>query len=324
MKIVLITLNLILAALLVWGSVGIIRNLRSSKPEAGFTVKKKVPGTAKTKKESPPAATPATVTETEPVLPLATQVENIVKTNIFNQERCPNSGIFGSTRVEMTLVGTFTIGKSSGAIILQKAQTREMPFMPWMNQGQQGQQRQQGIGQRGGMSGNMGPNQNQNQGMGSSRRQMGGSRNTSQFNRGGMSNLQGTNTQGTNTQGTTAAAQQNTYKQYVRLGETLSNGYKLVEVTRTRVVLTRGGDKLELELADASKNQPQSSSTRSANPSQTQVMQQMMNSMQQMQQMQVMQGFQMMRMGQQQNQQGGDQPPQQNSGRNGTAARSRR
>jgi len=274
MKIILITLNLILAALLVWGGVGIIRNIRSAKPEAGFTVKKKVPGTAKTKKESTPAATPATVAETEPVLPLATQVENIIKTNIFNQERCPNSGIFGSTRVEMTLVGTFTIGKTSGAIILQKAQTREMPFMPWLNQGQQGQQRQVGIGQRGGMNGgNMGPNQNQNQGMGSSRRQTGSSRNTTQFNRSGISNFQGTN----NTQGTTTATQQNTYKQYVRLGETLSNGYKLVEVTRNRVVLTRGGDKLELELADASKNQPQSSGTaRSANPNQTQVMQQML------------------------------------------------
>ncbi|MGC8141259.1 hypothetical protein ACP3W2_27960, partial [Salmonella enterica] len=37
------------------------------------------------------------------------------------------------------------------------------------------------------------------------------------------------------------------YKQYVRLGETMANGYTLAEVDRNRVVLTRGNDKLELE-----------------------------------------------------------------------------
>ena len=43
-------------------------------------------------------------------------------------------------------------------------------------------------------------------------------------------------------------------KQYVRLGETMSNGYTLAEVTRQRAVLVRGNDKLELELQDPSKN----------------------------------------------------------------------
>ena len=43
-------------------------------------------------------------------------------------------------------------------------------------------------------------------------------------------------------------------KQYVRLGETMANGYTLAEVTRTRAVLVRGNDKMELELQDPSKN----------------------------------------------------------------------
>jgi len=43
-------------------------------------------------------------------------------------------------------------------------------------------------------------------------------------------------------------------KQYVRLGETMSNGYTLAEVTRQHAVLVRGNDKLELELQDPSKN----------------------------------------------------------------------
>lgn len=318
MKTILIILNMLLAAVLVWNGIGIIRNIRSAKPEAGFTVKKKIPGAARTKKDnaapetsSPGTSGTANTSETEAPLTLSAQVDNIIKANIFNQERCPNSGA-GSTRVEMTLVGTFTIGNASGAIILQKAQTREMPF-PWMNQGQFGQQRQMGIGQRGANTGaNTAGNQNQNQNAGGSRRQFGG-------NRGGTGSFtQGTpqgNTQG-NTQGTSSQPQ--TFKQYVRLGETLSNGYKLVEVTRTRVVLTRGGDKMELELVEASKNQTPAGATRSTAPNQTQVMQQMLTSMQQMQ---MMQGLQMMRMGQQGQQ---DNQPPQNTGRNGTAARPRR
>lgn len=318
MKAILIILNMFLAAVLVWNGIGIIRNIRAAKPEAGFTVKKKISGAARIKKENAAPETSgsgasgtANTSETETPLTLSAQVDNIIKANIFNQERCPNSGA-GSTRVEMTLVGTFAIGSSSGAIILQKAQTRQMPF-PWMNQGQFGQQRQMGIGQRGGNTGANTPgNQNQNQNAGGSRRQFGGNRggNTGSFTQG---NTQGTSTQGTN-------SQPQTFKQYVRLGETLSNGYKLVEVTRNRVVLTRGGDKMELELADASKNQTPAGAPRSTAPNQTQVMQQMLTSMQQMQ---MMQGLQMMRMGQQ-GQQDNQPPQQQNTGRNGTAARARR
>jgi hypothetical protein len=48
--------------------------------------------------------------------------------------------------------------------------------------------------------------------------------------------------------------QQAPIKQYVRVGETLSNGYTLTEVSRTKAVLTKNGDKMELELQDPSKN----------------------------------------------------------------------
>lgn len=48
-------------------------------------------------------------------------------------------------------------------------------------------------------------------------------------------------------------------KQYVRLGETLANGYVLAEVSRTRAVLVRGNDKMELELQDPSKNRASAS-----------------------------------------------------------------
>ena len=79
-------------------------------------------------------------------------------------------------------------------------------------------------------------------------------------------------------------------QQYVRLGETLSNGYTLIEVTRTSATLARsGGGKMVLELQEASKNQPQAA-RRATN--QNPIVQQM----QRMQQMQMVQNMQMMRM----------------------------
>ena len=46
-------------------------------------------------------------------------------------------------------------------------------------------------------------------------------------------------------------------QQYVRIGETMSSGYVLTEVSRSRAVLVRGNDKLELELQDPSRNRAQ-------------------------------------------------------------------
>jgi hypothetical protein len=44
-------------------------------------------------------------------------------------------------------------------------------------------------------------------------------------------------------------------QQYVKLGQTMPNGYKLTALSRTRATLTRGGDKMELELQAPSRNQ---------------------------------------------------------------------
>ena len=149
---------------------------------------------------------------------------------------------------------------------------------------------------------------------GDSRRQIGGSRTVS-ANR---------NAQGVVQPGQTNANNTNvTYKQYVRVGETLANGYTLTDVGRNHVTLTRGSDKIELELSDASKNAAKNNRRPNNNnrqPNQNQVMQQLLQGMQNMQRAQMMQGFQMMRMNQQamQNMQN-----QQNSGRNGTAPRRR-
>ena len=62
-------------------------------------------------------------------------------------------------------------------------------------------------------------------------------------------------------------------KQYVRVGETLSNGYTLAAITRTSATLTRNGEKMELELQDPSKNQNQSRSNRNRQPNAQQQLQ---------------------------------------------------
>ncbi len=74
-------------------------------------------------------------------------------------------------------------------------------------------------------------------------------------------------------------------QQYVRLGETMNSGYVLVEVTRSRAVLERGNDKLELELQDPSKNR---TAARQSQP-------QRLNATQQFQQAQMFMQSQMIR-----------------------------
>ena len=89
---------------------------------------------------------------------------------------------------------------------------------------------------------------------------------------------------GGNRRGNFNRNQTTTIKQYVRLGETMSNGYVLTEVSRTRAVLERGSDKIELDLQDPSKNRAAAASSSRR-----------MNSNQQFQQAQMFMQSQMLR-----------------------------
>ena len=297
MKSVLIILNVLLGCAVLWGGVRFFRSLVPSQPKTAFTVKKR--------KANPKKLTIERFQPKQTARPAETadaQIKRIVEQNIFNPDRCPNAGVWGgNARVDMTLVGTFKIGKSQGAVILQKTQNRNFPFMPFGGMMGPGggpgggmMPRRMGIG-RGGFGGGNNDQMRQNGGDRGGRRMIGGMRSI-QANR----NAQGIVQPGQNNTNT----QNVTYKQYVRLGETMANGYKLTEISRNRAVLTRGSDRLELELADPSANAKQAAK-RTRPPNQTQVMQQMLRSMQNMQRAQMMQGFQMMRMNQmnQQNQQ---------------------
>ena len=214
------------------------------------------------------AATPGNTVKTAPPESVGSLLATIVDNNIFNPDRCPNA-VFGrgrSNRVELSLVGTFEIGDCKGAIILQKSASNNRNFPGMMG----------GPGGFGGFPGGPPmPPGNLGAAPGAAR------------NRFGSWNRAGAGASGNNASSTQIGA----LRQYVRIGETLANGYTLTEITRTGAVLTRGSDKMELELQEPSKNQAKAS-TGTNNNRRGNFFQQM----QQMQQMQMMQNFQMMRM----------------------------
>jgi len=140
----------------------------------------------------------------------------IIEADIFNIERTPNAA-FGrsNTRVELALVGTIEAGQYRAAVIIQRTNTRQINPFMRMMWGN-------------GPGGPGGP---------------GGGRGARRFN------------MGMNNPNNPRRNSMTTVKQFVKLGETMPNGYKLTALTRTHATLTRGGDKMELELQAPSKNQ---------------------------------------------------------------------
>lgn len=227
MRALLITLNIVLAGVLLFAFSSVFESEDGGRNTA-YSVKKRSTAKAKTgSSRKPPVTAEPVVEETH-----ETMIKNIVSADIFNQERSPNSAFNGrGGRVTMTLVGTFRIGKIEGAIIQQnRIQRNTNPFIMMMGPG---------IGGQGGAWGNA-----RNIDGGSS----GARRNTRRSSSTGSSYRQRFQLAGQMQNQNTA------FKQYVRLGETLSNGYTLVEVSRVRAVLTRGSDRMELELQDPSKS----------------------------------------------------------------------
>ena len=275
MKTLLLAVNLLLAALVVWSAAKRFGAI-AGEPQVEYTVKK----TPRTKPSSPVKPQKIELPRNKIQDPVATLIEK----NIFDQDRCPNANVPGgrNTRVELSLVGTFTVGSSAGAIILQKTSAGNRNFWNFMGgfpggPGGPAGGRQMGIANQGGSNRNGPRGSNQNGPRG--RRAPGGRNRT-----GNTRTAQGIDNR---TQGNVV------YKQYVRLGETLSNGYTLTEVNFNKVTLRRGSDKLELELLDASQNAPQTAQNQNRRTSRGN---QFMQIMQNMQRMQFMQNMQMMRM----------------------------
>ena len=225
MKKLLLAVNCVLGLLVFIVLISNLAGLRKEKQS--FEVKKR---TAKR------GQTQETVTRSTLEIPVEKQIETIVNSDIFNPERTPNVSAWGRGRTQITLVGTFKVGKMEGAIILQQGAPR-FPGLSRMG-AMMSQDAMMQMMQRGPAA----PGGNQQGNMQGGMRRMGSMRQRwSMLNPQLARQLAGDN-------------QQTPIKQYVRVGETLANGYTLAEVTRTRAILTKGGDKMELELQDPSKN----------------------------------------------------------------------
>ena len=236
MRKLLITVNVILGAILLWGF---------SKNIAAHTKKSDAAGQLKLLPLPKAAKTDSAKRQTNAKLAdIDESAKKIISHDVFNNVRSPLANVRNS-RTQLTLVGIFRCGKTEGAIIRQNNRNRQ--FNPYLAQ----------MMMHSGMMNRPGGMMN---------RGMGGNRFTSWSQVSGRS----------------IGAE----KQYVKVGETLSNGYTLAEVTRTGATLIRGNDRIELELQDPSRNR---NSGRTYNNNRG------LNSTQQFQQAQMIMQGQMMR-----------------------------
>ena len=233
MKILLIALNCIFALGIAWGILSALG--KPSVDEDEYFIKRK-PGKKTTVRKT--TSKKSVAVSNGPAQRTAAEIEQIiVEKNIFNPARCPNARVFGrrtggNARLNLTLVGTFTIDNVSGAIILQKQQAQQNRMMmnqPWM------------------MGRAMMMNQNNNN-----------NRFRQRFMPGMFPGMQNNNNNNNDQQSVV-------YKQYVRVGEVMANGYKLESVTRSSAILTKGSERMELTIVEASKNAGGKSSTSNNN-----------------------------------------------------------
>ena len=217
MKTLIILVNVVLAGLL---ATSVVTALKNKPNQANFQVRRQA---ARKKAVAVKKTANAEGEKKETTPSRDEQIAEILKADLFNPERTPNAANGRrNTRAELSLVGTFEAGKIKGAVIVVRSNNRQMnPFMRMMFGGPGG------PGGPGGMFGGGRP------GGGPGVQRFG-------FGQNNMNNRRNSN---------------DAVKQYVRLGETMTNGYTLVAITRDRATLTRGGDKLELELQAPSINQ---------------------------------------------------------------------
>lgn len=273
MKILLVTINIVLAFI----ALGVIHNTVAGSKKQQTVVTAVTPASGSKSKKSFSGRKQVRRQQQKKELPSMAEAEKqIVALDIFNKVRSPLANE-RTSRSQLTLVGTFTMGNVKGAIIRQQNAARQ--FNPYLAQAMMAGN----MGNRGGNMGNRGGNMGNRGGNMGNRGGNMGNRGGNMGNRGGMRG-------GFSSWSQVSSGRNNTVKQYVRVGDTLSNGYTLVEVSRSHAVLLRGNDKIELELQDPSRNRasnrrtPQRmNATQQFQQAQMIMQRQMMNTMRQMQ-----------------------------------------
>ena len=242
----------------------------------------------KERRASTPQPRPVTVQQTFPQyafnsVPMSTdnQIATTVALNIFDPERAPKATANNNrmaampvNRGDMTLVGTFTIGRVAGAIILQRGmQMMNMWQQPGRNNNNnrnnntpnaeelaaaQEQQMQDALENRAELTSLL---QTLQQSPGVTAQQTELLRQRLARSNEQIELLQNQNQQramgrdGLSADGITATANaSNSNKQYFRVGETLPNGYTLAAVTRSTATLTRNQETIELSMQNTTGN----------------------------------------------------------------------
>ena len=274
---ILLFANLILAAFVAFHAYEWL-NEPSAETEVATSVTKE-------RRASTPQPRPVVTQQTMPQYgffnaPMSTenQVATTVALNIFDPERAPKATANQRTaampvnRGDMTLVGTFTIGRVAGAIILQRGmQMQNMWQQRGRNNNQNGstnnaeelaaaqeQQMQQALENRAELASLL---QTLQQSPGVTAQQTELLRQRLARSNEQIELLQNQNQQramgrdGLFADGITATANaSNSNKQYFRIGETLPNGYTLAAVTRSTATLTRNQEQIELSMQNTTGN----------------------------------------------------------------------
>ena len=208
------------------------------------------------------------------------QIATTVALNIFDPERAPKATANNArtmampvNRGDMTLVGTFTIGRVAGAIILQRGMQMMNMWQPGRNNNNrnnnnasnaeelaaaQEQQMQEALENRAELASLI---QTLQTSPGVTEQQTALLRQRLERSNEQIALLQNQNQQramgrdGLSVDGITATASaSNSNKQYFRVGETLPNGYTLAAVTPSTATLTRNQERIELTMQGSSGN----------------------------------------------------------------------
>jgi len=270
MRAILIVINLLLACVIVQGAIHWL-NEPSVNAEVVATAKKERRATT---------PDPRPVQAQQPgytYLPSENQIATTVALNIFDPERAPKAVTANRrnatpvNRADMTLAGTFVIGDIAGAIILQRQNQMMNMRQAAARPGQTGntnnaeelaaaqeQQLQDALEAQAQYTNQLRVLQ-QTEGITEEQTALARQRlerSTQQVELLLNQNQQrNTGRDGLTADGGVATANaSNSYKQYIRIGEALPNGFTLAAVTRTSATLTRNNEQIELTMQDASAN----------------------------------------------------------------------
>ena len=282
MRTILVFINLILASVIAYTGYGWLNEPSTGAELAVTTAKERH---AVTPQPRPAAQQPQAQPAWNwgfPGMPAVTdtQVATTVALNIFDPERAPKATTPQRTaampvnRGDMTLVGTFSIGKVVGAIILQRGmQMMNMWQQPGRNNNRnnantpsaeelaaaQEQQMQEALENRAELASllqtlQMSPGVTEQQtAMLRQRLERSDEQVRLLMNQNQQRNV---GRDGFATDGITATATaSNSNKQYFRVGETLPNGYTLASVTPSTAILTRNQERIELSMQGGTSNQ---------------------------------------------------------------------